>query len=101
MIILKIMGTLDLLAGIFLAFNIDSQLRNFIIYFCIIKGFWSIIASISANYYFDWMGMTDLMNGIGLLLLNFGISHFLFTLIGYTMIFKGSYILLAGFLHRK
>ena len=91
-----IVGLLDLLAGILLAFSITGFFSTFFIYFAIIKGIWSIISSVITGYYYDWMGLTDLLIGIGLLLLNFGISHPFFMFVGAVMILKGIYTLIYG-----
>lgn len=99
MLIVKIFGTLDLLAGVILLFNIHNPLTNIFVFYCIMKGIWSIISSIAASYYFDWMGLTDLLNGICLLLVRFNIFFpNLFKIVGVIMIIKGLYIILSGFL---
>ncbi|MEM5772307.1 MAG: hypothetical protein QXF15_00470 [Candidatus Aenigmatarchaeota archaeon] len=78
--IVKILSLIDILVGVCI-FN-PEIFKNAIIYigiFIFLKGVYSIICSISSNYFFDWMGIIDLISGI-----------IIFTiLIGYSSIIQG------------
>jgi len=62
----------------------------------ILKGVWSMISSIAAGYYFDWMGGLDFIIGITLLLIFSGVTFSFFWIIGLAHILKGIYTLLLS-----
>jgi len=63
-------------------------------YTYLIKGAWSIFSSGSLGYYYDWMGVIDMMSGINLIFIYYKIPSF--NLMGFLMIIKASYSLLSS-----
>jgi hypothetical protein len=65
--------------------------------YSLFKGLTSFLSSIGMGYYFDWMGIIDMITGVGLVFLMWGFSFgFLYT-IGIVAILKGAYSFLRGF----
>ncbi|MBS3052692.1 MAG: hypothetical protein J4428_04970 [Candidatus Aenigmarchaeota archaeon] len=96
MLLVKFMSLLDLIAGFFLISSTDIPIIKFFIYYSFIKGIVSIISSIALGYYYDWMGLTDLLTGIGLFFLSSGLPFAVFKLIGYVTILKAIYAVFTG-----
>lgn len=74
---------------------------SFIIYFAymlLAKGVISIASSIGSNYYFDWLGVTDVIAGITLILISYNVSFSFFQVIGYWILFKACYCLMRTIL---
>lgn len=84
-----ILSLIDILAGISLAFpNFLSFYLGIII---LIKGISSVVGSFASGFFFEIMGIIDLITGI-LLLLNFNLPWFWLL-----PILKGIFCLLIGF----
>lgn len=96
MLLVKFMSLLDLIAGFFLISSMQTPIIHFFIYYAAIKGVVSIISSIALGYYHDWMGLTDLLTGIGLFLLISGFPFDIFKLVGYATILKAIYAIFTG-----
>jgi uncharacterized membrane protein HdeD (DUF308 family) len=86
--ILAILGILDIIAGISLAFP------NFLVFYLgiiiLVKGIFSIVGSFAAKYFLDFMGFIDLIVGL-MLLFHFSIPFFWIL-----PIIKGVYSLIVG-----
>lgn len=85
-----ILSALDILTGSSMLYNI-SFLFGYLIYLNLAKGIWSVITSFAAGYYFDWMGIMDVIAGGIILLWMKGIILSFFPTIGVIMIAKGIY----------
>jgi len=96
------LSIIDLLgAALILNGRSTFVIGSFIIYFAymlLIKGLISIISSIGSNYYFDWLGVTDTISGIVLVLISHGISFDFFQIVGYFLLFKACYCLMRTIL---
>lgn len=96
MLLVKLMGLLDIVAGFFLISGTDWPIIKFFVFYSLLKGISSLISSIALSYYYDWMGLIDLLAGIGLFLLNSGYPYGVFVLVGYASVLKGIYSLFIG-----
>ncbi|OGI12581.1 hypothetical protein A3K64_01605 [Candidatus Micrarchaeota archaeon RBG_16_36_9] len=87
-LILALLGILDIIAGISLV------LPNFIVLYIgiifIFKGIFSIVGSFAAEYFFDIMGIIDLIAGIMLL------THFSIPFFWVLLMIKGAYSIIVG-----
>jgi len=97
-----ILGVLDIIVGAILCFASGSPFtgNGFVLFFTIIfflKGLWSFLSSVSAGFFFDIMGILDLLSAILLLLSYIGIAHVFLLFIGIIMVFKGLYSIAIGF----
>lgn len=63
------------------------------------KGAFSFFGSMASGYYFDWMGVIDVIGGIFLFLISIGVSISFFNYMGITLILKGFYSLIRLFGH--
>lgn len=88
---LFILAVVDILSGILLYFNPDflSKLLLYIAIACLAKGGWSLLTSLISRFYFDFLGLLDLVVGVFLLLLYNNISFPFFTVFGIMIILKG------------
>jgi len=66
--------------------------------FLVGKGIWSILSSIAFHYFFDWMGWTDVVGGVALLLIHFKIPFKLSSFVGILLLLKGLYCLIRTLL---
>jgi hypothetical protein len=64
--------------------------------YSLFKGIFSLLSSIGIGYYFDWMGIIDMITGIMLLLLMWGFYFNFIQTIGIVASLKGLYCLLRG-----
>ena len=96
------LSVIDLLGAVLILNGPKTFLiGSFIIYFAymlLIKGLLSVTSSISSNYYFDWLGVTDVIAGIVLILLSYNVSFDFFQIIGYWVLFKACYCLMRTIL---
>jgi hypothetical protein len=65
--------------------------------YSLLKGVLSFLSSIGIGYYFDWMGVIDIITGFVLLLLMWGFSFGFIKTIGAIAILKGIYSFLRSF----
>lgn len=99
--ILLVLGILDMISGSVLSLSTtfdmvgNSMVFLFAVIF-IIKGLWSLLASISAGFYFDLLGLTDILASILLFLANVGLVHNFFIYIGIIVVLKGIYSFVMG-----
>ncbi|GEM_PF-2154057 len=88
--IVLILGALDIIAALW--YFLDISFLSFTLGIIILlKGISSFLSAIYSRYYFDWMGITDILSGIILLFHSYSI-HFSFGnyIIG-LLAFKGAY----------
>lgn len=100
-----ILGLLDLLLGFTLALSgiIDftgNSLIFFLFIIAILKGVYSILTAAGAGFYFDLLGVFDLVAGIFLYLVFTGMHFHFFLYIGIIVILKGVYSILFGLAHK-
>jgi len=95
-----ILSILDVFSGlILLTYGSFTILHGFIGYmaaYSFFKGAISFLSSIGMGYYFDWMGIIDVITGFVLLLLMWGFSFGFIPTIGVVATLKGMYSLLRG-----
>jgi len=104
MVLLIGLGLIDLLFGIILAVSglVDfsgSSLVFFLFILAFIKGVYSILTATAAGFYFDLLGMFDLLSGVFLFLVFSGIQFHFFVYLGIIVILKGIYSILFGLAH--
>ncbi|MCD6478178.1 MAG: hypothetical protein J7K87_04200 [Candidatus Aenigmarchaeota archaeon] len=67
--LLLILGVIDILAGLCLLY---PSLFSFMIFYVgiivLLKGLMSFLSSVLNNYWFDWMGIVDIIVGVALLI---------------------------------
>jgi phosphoglycerol transferase MdoB-like AlkP superfamily enzyme len=87
------LSLLDILAGglIFLKGFYFSSFPLYLGYIILGKGLWSVFSSIMARYYYDWMGIVDILAGVSLILIFYKISILPFQIIAIIVILKGLY----------
>jgi len=89
--LLFILGLFDILIGFaLLTPNFFNPMLIYLAIIVLIKGGFSLIGSISQNYWFDWMGVVDIIAGF-CLFFNLTIPYFWLLLI-----LKGLYSILTG-----
>ena len=97
-----ILGILDMIAGGLLwmslggGFTGSSTIMIFAIIF-ILKGIFSILSGAASGFYFDVLGVMDLITGFFLLLSIWGITFGFFFYLAIAMIIKGLYSFGMGF----
>lgn len=96
-----ILSILDVFSGlILLTYSSILFFHNFVGYmvaYSLFKGMISFLSSIGMGYYFDWMGIIDIIIGFMLLLLMWGFSFSFIQTIGAVAILKGMYSFFRGF----
>ena len=96
-----ILSILDIFSGlILLTYSSLLLFHNFIGYmaaYSLFKGLLSFLSSIGMGYYFDWMGIIDVIAGVILLLLMWGFSFGFIQTVGAIAMLKGAYCFLRGF----
>ncbi len=97
--LLLLLGLFDLMVGaaltILTIFPVHSGgLLFYIGLIALFKGLWSIITAAAAGFYFDILGVFDLLAGVFLLLLINGIVFGFFIYIGILVILKALYSIL-------
>ena len=91
--IVAILGLLDIIAGITILYSVKF-LTGYMAYIIFFKGLITVISNISEGNYLEWMGLVDVITGIILALLSFGVQVGFFTTIGWIILLKGSYSLI-------
>lgn len=96
-----ILSILDMFSGlILLTYGSISLFHSFVSYmaaYSLLKGVISFLSSIGMGYYFDWMGIIDMIGGIALLFLMWGFSFGFIQTIGAIVILKGAYCFIRSF----
>jgi len=96
-----VFAVIDLIVGIALAASpyFDFAGNTIIFYLAIIaiiKGVYSIVASLAAGFMYDIIGFIDLLTGIFLWLTTMGLVHHVFLYLGIIIILKGLYSFVVG-----
>ena len=95
-VMLMFISMLEVLAGGLVYFH-SFPFHQIFIYmsiFYLLKGMWSLVSSLAAGYFYDWMGALDFIAGIALLLIFYGTVLNFFWIIGIAHILKGLYCLI-------
>ena len=99
--LLFILALSDLFSAYFLIKAIDHPLAVAFLWIHSIKGITSLMGSFAAGYYFDWMGLVDILAAILILLISLPLIGFFFLkvafYIGILMALKGLYSLVWVF----
>ncbi|MEM5799770.1 MAG: hypothetical protein QXZ43_03860 [Candidatus Aenigmatarchaeota archaeon] len=92
----------DLISAYFLIKGITHPLILLFLWIHSIKGFTSIIGSLAAGYYFDWMGLIDILAAVFIALIPMPIIGELCKqaafYVGILMALKGAYSMVWGLL---
>jgi len=87
---LFILALADIFSGILLYFHPDwLKLLFYFAFLCLAKGGWSLIAAFSSRFYFDFLGLLDILAGIFLLLLYYKITAPFLGIVGIMLALKG------------
>jgi len=92
MVLVGILAIVDILAGIFILFNVQT-FAGYLAALFLLKGLFSLISSLSVHYPFDWMGFSDVLAGISFAFISIGFFFAFFTWIGWLILLKGIYSL--------
>lgn len=90
MIILLLLTAIDILSGSVLLLNLNFFV-NYIAVILLLKGLFSLLSSLGIGYWFDWMGVVDIISAVALFLFYLGLPAAIFSTIAWIIIFKGSY----------
>lgn len=100
---LIVLGILDIIVGIVLLFGSGTPLtgNSITIFFAVLwflKGLWSILTAVANGFFFDFLGVFDLIAGVFLFLsfMGIGLGRF-FIYLAVLMILKGFWSILMGF----
>ncbi len=97
MSIYLMLSVLDMLAGFIILIRPSAGFALFGFGLIIlIKGAYSFLTAVAANYWFDWMGLIDIIAGICLMLIYVGFKPAAFLTIGGIVIAKGAYSLVRS-----
>lgn len=98
--LIAILSLLDIFSALFLLFfknlYILHGLIGFMAVYSLLKGFFSFLSSVGMRYYFDWMGIVDVLVGISLFLTMWGFPSVFFQTIGVIALLKGIYSILRA-----
>lgn len=99
---LVILGLVDIIVGIILGVSGFFDFVGISIIFIIgiiavLKGIYSVVTALASGFYFDLLGVFDIISGILIYLAYSGIVYGFFVYIGIIMIIKGLYSLVMGF----
>jgi len=101
-LLLLFLNIIDLCSALILYFGPSFPLIGaYTIYFAyalLIKGTLSVFGSFPLGI-FDWMGILDLLAGLSLLLISFGVNFKIFYIIALLYIFKVAYTWIRSFLN--
>ena len=88
---LLVLAIIDILSGLLLYFHPSFLVRPFFYLgvICLTKGGWSVISSFLQRFYFDILGLLDMIAGLFLVLLYQNISFPFFSVFGIMIILKG------------
>lgn len=93
-IIPLLLSAVDFLAGIVMLGHSYFAASDFAVYVAgavLVKGLWSLITSVLAKHYADWMGAIDIISGIVLFLMIGGTAVAFSVILGVVMIVKAIY----------
>ena len=104
--LLVILGLVDVIAGLILAlFGLPVFPGNGVLFFLaivmLVKGLVSFLMACANSFYFDVMGIMDMVAGVFLLLLFYGVGLFFYPYLGILMIIKGLYSSVVWLSHAK
>ncbi len=91
MVILTVLSLLDMLGGTALIFRIGGLFAMIFGIFHLSKGIFSLGSSFVNRFWFDWMGIIDLISGI--LLFLFYDNIYVISSFGFATLAKGAYSL--------
>jgi len=98
---LLFLGLTDLISGYFLIKGMIHPLIVTFLWIHSVKGFTSLIGSMASGYYFDWMGVTDILAALMIMLIPLPIVGDFFKgfayVVGIVMCIKGLYSMFWGF----
>lgn len=103
MVFLAILGIIDLVAGVLLMFSNNFAGVSLILLMGIIiliKALYSLGTAFAAGFYFDLLGILDLIAAVFLLLAFYGIFFHFFIYIGIMMVVKGFYSIIMMLLEQ-
>ena len=85
--LLLVLGLLDILAAITIVLGSigwigESTFLFYLAVFMLLKGLWSVLTSAAASFFFDFMGIIDIIGAIIMFLINWGMSTDIFLWIG-------------------
>jgi len=90
MVIGLILSAVDVVAGGFLLVN-APVFANYFAFIFLIKGLFSFLSSWSMRYFFDWMGIVDIVVGVVFGLMSFGLFFGFYSTVGWIVLLKGIY----------
>jgi len=90
-IVFIILSLLDIATGVLILRNTFNPFIKYMMYFSFAKGGWSIFSSIATGHYFDWMGIIDVIAGMGLFMIYNGASFYILSTLGTLVVIKGIY----------
>jgi len=93
---LLVLGSIDIIAGVMLLFNINGGPALYIGIFMLLKGIFSVISGAASEFYFDLPGILDIIGGILIVLISAGIFLEFFVYFGLVIAIKGAYSLITG-----
>jgi len=99
--LLTILGVLDVVIGAALWMSSGSPITGSTVILVLsllwmFKGGWSILSSAAAGWFFDYMGIPDLIAGVLLMMSYLGISFGFFFYVALIMLAKGLWSFLIG-----
>ncbi len=90
-----ILSIVDIIIGLMIAYPTFILFTSIVIFYTSLiyvgKGLWSIFSSLAGGYYYDWMGVLDVVYGAALFAIYSGISNGIFYWIGIIAIVEGIY----------
>lgn len=97
-VILFLLGILEIFAGVIVYFHYFPILEFFLWLGLIytLKGAWSIVSSVAYSYWYDWMGVLDLLAGLVMILIFYGNIFSFFWIVGLAHIMKGLYTVVVS-----
>jgi len=98
---LLLLAIVDIFSGSLLYFHPSFLVRPFFYLgvICLTKGGWSLITSIAQRFYFDILGLLDIIAGLFLIMLYNGVSFPFFSVFGIMIILKGIWTMLFSITH--
>ena len=99
--LLFILGIIDIIGGVILALATGGYIggSDFLFYlavFFLLKGIWSLLTAMAGGFYFDLLGITDIVAAVSMFLITAGVVSGVFLWIGVILILKGIYSAAVG-----
>jgi len=89
-------SVIDFAAAFILIWSFPGTFMFILGLILISKGIWSIISSLRAGFYFDFMGLIDIVAAVAILIVNLGIPLGFAWIIGIIIAIKATYTLLTS-----